>query len=132
MPTTEPDPASAIPAPPAAYAPQVGDCFDVTKAQTDLRKSLVPCEQLHDDEVYAEFALSGEAYAGDDAVFDAARAGCIDRFAAFVGIPFAQSRLDVTTYHPSEQSWAEGDRRVVCAVWDPSTAVEGTLAGSGL
>ncbi|MRG58847.1 hypothetical protein GE115_03020 [Agromyces sp. CFH 90414] len=118
-------------APPPAvepYAPQVGDCFDVRKAEPDLRESLVPCEAEHDDEVYAEFRLPDGAFPGDEA----AHAGCTARFGAFIGVEFADSVLEITTYHPSATSWADGDRRVACAVWNPTDTVVGTLAGSGI
>lgn len=112
--------------------PRVGDCFDVRKDEPDLRDSLVSCGDEHDDEVYAEFDLPDSDYPGDAAMLDVARAGCIERFASFVGVPYEASVLEVTTYQPSAQTWADGERRVTCVVWHPSTSVVGSLEGSAI
>lgn len=112
--------------------PEVGDCFDVRKDEPDLRDSLVSCDDEHDDEVYAEFDLPDSDYPGDSAVLEAANVGCIERFAPFVGVAYDASVLELTTYQPSAETWAVGERRVICIVWHPSTSVVGSLQGAAI
>jgi hypothetical protein len=126
---------AAVTVPPARsgdipHRPSVGECFDMRKDELSLRDALVPCATAHDDEIYAQFELPDDAYPGEPAVAGDARAGCIERFATFVGVPYEASVLEVTTFHPGSDSWAAGDRVVSCSVWNPDAAVVGTLSGA--
>jgi hypothetical protein len=112
------------------YRPAIGDCFDVRKDQSELREALVPCDVPHDDEIYHQFELPDGPYPGGDTLHAEALAGCVDRFADFIGIPFDASELEVTTYHAGPDAWAAGDRVVSCSVWDTDDAVVGTLRGA--
>ncbi|WP_350349578.1 septum formation family protein [Agromyces sp. G08B096] len=116
---------------PAPFEPELGMCLDARKDAVPGPETIVSCDEEHDDEVYAVFDLADGAFPGDSAVEGAARAGCLDRFAAFIGIPFAESVLEVYTFHPDEAAWSSGDRRVACVVWNPSDTVTGSLAGAG-
>jgi hypothetical protein len=112
------------------YRPAVGVCLDARKDALAGPAAEVPCSSEHDDEAYAAFDLVAEVFAGDAETESAALAGCLDRFAGFIGLPYDASALDVYTFHPTEASWAAGDRSVVCVVWDPSDSVVGSLAGA--
>lgn len=134
-PTSMPPTASmSEPGEPAAAAPRflpaVGSCLDARKDAVPGAETIVPCDAEHDDEVYDAFDLAGEVHPGDDATAAAARAGCVDRFAGFVGIPFEASVLDVVALHPTGAEWAAGDRRVLCLVYDPADTVVGSLVGA--
>jgi hypothetical protein len=39
---------------------------------------------------------------------------------SFVGVPYLQSELEVTTLEPTDESWELGDRELVCMVQDPT------------
>ena len=45
---------------------------------------------------------------------------CLEAFDGFVGTPYVDSELDIYYLIPSEESWSDGDREVVCAVYDLS------------
>lgn len=108
-----------------AFTMRVGDCFDDTATlASDAAGEVaslpgVPCAQPHDNEVYAVFDVDVESFPGDEAMADMAFGQCLARFEAFVGIDYEESDLDITALYPSGQSWRlQGDREVVCAVYD--------------
>lgn len=111
---------------------EVGDCFDEPPSDTDL--VFVPevdCADPHDHEVFHVEELADGDFPGDDEVAEAARGACLEPFATFVGVPWIESMLDYRWLAPTEASWSEGDREVVCFVTDPAGPVIGTLAGVG-
>ena len=55
---------------------------------------------------------------------------CIARFDEFVGISYEESVLDVGFLTPTEQSWNDGDRAVLCTVYDPAEEISGSLRGA--
>lgn len=116
---------------------QVGDCIDTTatSGQTTLyRIPVVSCTTAHGGEIYAETTASdGLAENGgtptQQALWDAADAYCYPQFARFVGMRWARSELLYWPIAPSEESWAEGDRRILCVV-ESDTPVTGSLRGA--
>lgn len=101
-----------------------GDCFDTQVSESSLIRAVwkVPCSEPHDYEVYAAFDYEGDieyrqpAYPGQAAVQDQAEQRCYERFEPFVGTRWTISALDIRTWWPSETSWTERDRRIICAV----------------
>ncbi|MBD0293338.1 MAG: septum formation family protein, partial [Jiangellaceae bacterium] len=67
---------------------------------------------------------------GTQAVDTAAQEICVAEFEDFVGIPYEDSVLDVGFLAPTEESWREGDREVLCTVFDPAEEVSGSLRGA--
>lgn len=115
----------------------VGDCFDTsaTSGQTTLyRIPVVPCSTAHGGEIYAEttapdsLARNG-ATPTQQALWDAADAYCYPEFTKFVGMRWARSELLYWPIAPSEESWAEGDRRILCVV-ESEQPVTGSLKGA--
>lgn len=115
----------------------VGDCFDTsaTSGQTTLyRIPVVPCSTAHGGEVYAEttapdsLARNGSAPT-QQALWNAADAYCYPEFTKFVGMRWARSELLYWPIAPSEESWAEGDRRILCVV-ESEEPVTGSLKGA--
>jgi len=109
----------------------VGDCFDEPTAdELVVRVPEADCAEPHDHEVFhLESLPDGEAPA-DEEIAEAARQACLEPFAAFVGLPWIASSLDYRWLAPTAESWADGDREVVCFVSDPAGPVTGTLAGA--
>ncbi|MGW2091562.1 septum formation family protein [Promicromonospora sukumoe] len=116
---------------------QVGDCIDTaaTSGQTTLyRIPVVPCTTAHGGEIYAEttaedsLAKNGQPPT-QQALWDAADAYCYPQFTKYVGLRWAQSELLYWPIAPSEESWAEGDRRILCVV-ESDQPVTGTLKGA--
>jgi hypothetical protein len=138
------DPAGSS-APPTSSAPveaedtsvftlELGQCFDDEVIEGEVQEvPIVPCDQPHDNEVYAIFDLEGgSAYPGDDVVQQQAGEGCLAEFEPFVGLDYQSSVLDASFLSPTEQGWVElGDREVVCYVFRVDLQkVTGTLRGT--
>lgn len=109
---------------------EAGTCFQAP-ANTDVRTvEERPCDEPHDAEAYAVFALAGGAdapYPGGARVQSQAQQGCQERFADYVGQAYEDSAYYFTALAPTRKSWEDrGDRRVLCSVIssneDPLTA----------
>lgn len=109
-----------------AFALQVGDCFNDSQAIIDSGSSEVevhdvagvPCSEPHDNEVYAVFDVSFDAFPGDESMFDLSTAECRKRFKGFVGKSYEESILDIFAVYPTHESWSQlDDREVVCAAY---------------
>jgi hypothetical protein len=87
----------------------------------------LPCSERHSDEIYASGSLADGAYPGTSAVEVAARDLCLAEFEAFVGIPYDDSVLDIGYLTPTESAWTDGDRKVLCTIFDPAEEVTGSL-----
>lgn len=107
-----------------------GDCLSAEMGGGIAGASVVPCADPHDQEAFYLFELSGGEYPGDDAIWTTAEQNCGSQFEMFIGVPYTESALDWFYFSPSPQSWAEGERFLVCTVYDPSGPVSGTLAGA--
>ena len=104
-----------------AFDLETGQCFNEPDSEEVLNVEIVACSDPHDLEVYRTAELPDQSFdpaAIDNASFEI----CLDGFDGFVGTPYADSELDIYYLIPSEQSWSEGDREVVCAVYDLSGA----------
>lgn len=117
-----------------AFSIQLGDCFDNTSSlaseETGEVSSLpgVPCSQPHDNEVFAVFDLKDETFPGANEISELSFDACMSRFEPFVGLDYESSSLDIATLYPSKESWSQqGDREVICAVYDMNL---GKLSGS--
>jgi len=125
-PTTSPTSSPSDP-----FDVDVGNCVDSTTGAGEVTEiPVVPCSGPHVGEAYAAVRMSdGATFPGEEAVVEAAR-GCEEPFEEFVGVPLRGSQLKVTYFHPTEQSWATGDREILCVVSDPRGPVEGSLRGA--
>lgn len=117
-----------------AFTIQLGDCFDNTGSlvneETGEVSDLpgVPCSQPHDNEVFAIFDLDQPTFPGSEAISEMSFDACLDRFESFVGLDYETSSLDIAALYPTKESWSQqGDREVVCAVYDVNL---GKLTGS--
>ena len=117
-----------------------GDCFndpeDLEQVVFDV--AAVPCSEPHDNEVYSVQALAPgvftEEFPGEEALqrhsYDACTGSVFDDY---VGTSYLDSALDVFTLTPTAESWEQGDREFVCAVYRLDLAqITGTVRGSGL
>jgi hypothetical protein len=96
---------------------------------------VVPCAQPHDLEVAAVLdhsAAPGAEFPGDDALAGYATEACLERFDAYVGAPYAASRLDVAFVAPGAEAWEDGDRGIACLLYDMDFApLTGSVRGTG-
>jgi hypothetical protein len=108
----------------------VGDCFNDEGDGTEVTDlPAVPCAEPHDNEIYHLFDLAGEEFPVDiDAQADA---GCRAQFAAFIGLEYdVSTEIDFFPIQPTVETWSEGDREVICSVFDIAGQTTGTLAGA--
>jgi hypothetical protein len=116
----------------------VGDCFD-DPPEDELGVGeivLLPCDQPHDNEVYALVELPAEAgapYPDEDDLAVESEDACVEPFADYVGIAYEESTLWLWAIYPDHAGWRKGDRLVICALYDGDfNKLEGSMANSGL
>lgn len=121
----------------SAFELKVGDCFNDPQQNEDgtiENLAAVPCETPHDNEVFylvdypgdetASFPTKEEldAFSGEQ---------CEAAFEPYVGLAYADSSLFLAPYQPTPESWAQGDREIVCILFDGEEAqLEGAMKGS--
>ncbi|MEJ1230986.1 MAG: septum formation family protein [Galbitalea sp.] len=127
-----------LPAAPVSAQLQVGDCIDDTLSAavgTMAVPSIVSCQTPHKAEIVfvgmTDRAPDTQGYPGDAWLSSHVQELCELPFQSYVGTPVATSSLGREVFFPSEETWTDGDRSVVCAVYDPAQQTIGSLAGSG-
>ena len=122
-------PAATDPATDAAVVTiAVGDCFN--DADVEGQSTTVPtvdCAAPHDSEAFESIIMTDDDFPGADDVTSQAEAGCTAAFATFVGLDYGTSTLKYSYYYPTAASWAQGDRDILCLVYDPAAQTTGTL-----
>ena len=113
------------------FSMEVGDCLN--DADTDGVVSTVPiveCSSPHDSEVYEAGDVPDGDFPDDEALTTAAEQICGPSFDAFIGLGYEESLYDYSYYFPTEESWAAGDREVLCVAFaDDASKITGTLSG---
>ncbi|MCK0117678.1 DUF4190 domain-containing protein [Isoptericola sp. S6320L] len=113
----------------------VGDCFDPPADLTSGDPmSPADCAGPHGAEVIAVDQVEATEYPGDDAMVSQIETLCLDAFSEYIGVEYADSALEAVYFHPTQASWALGDRLLLCsaATMDGSPLEAGSVAGSGL
>lgn len=115
------------------FALEVGTCFDDFGEGAEISNvPIVDCAEPHQYEVYALFDLADGEFPGTEAVGAASQEGCIgSRFEDYVGAPYATSAIYASAFEPTAESWAEGDREVVCFLYEPDVQLTGSMRGAG-
>lgn len=117
---------------------QVGDCFDDPGGLEDVVYDVAaaPCSEPHDNEVFAVKSVGtvfGDEFPGRSAMEQYSYDSCVASFLTYVGVDYAQSSLGVFTFTPTQESWDQGDREFVCALYSIDFAkLDGSARGSGL
>lgn len=96
----------------------VGDCFaDVPGGLNGAEQvPVVPCDSPHANEVFAVLEQPGEQFPGAEDIQGLASEGCYASFEPYVGAPVETSALTAFPITPTAESWARGDRLVVCVL----------------
>jgi len=109
----------------------VGDCINPGAAGAAVTAVVkIACTVPHESEAYASIVMTDAAFPGDQAVADKANAGCTSEFKTFIGIDYAKSALSYSYYFPTQASWSQGDREILCLVLDKKGKTTGTLKGA--
>jgi hypothetical protein len=90
----------------------------------------VPCSQPHFAEAFHKFDLTDATMPDETLMKQRASDGCTPAFDAFIGVAYNDSALDYYYFTPTTESWASGDREILCAVLDPAGDTTGSLAGA--
>jgi hypothetical protein len=124
---------------------RIGDCVETgEELEVDVASLRgVPCAQTHTHEVFGVVDLEsvasddddrfadGAAYPGEGPLEDEAKRVCVDEFASYVGVDYADSSLFFTYLVPSVRSWQEDDDRdVVCLAMRSGEPMQGSVRGS--
>jgi Septum formation len=111
-----------------------GDCFSSGETAI-VSVFVVDCSEQHVYEAFAVFdhdAGPDDEYPGDQAIGEYANSACQPPFEEYVGIAYEDSIWYITSIPPSEETWAEGDREIVCTLTnEQETEVTGSAEGSG-
>ncbi|HEY9412677.1 MAG TPA: septum formation family protein [Jiangellaceae bacterium] len=120
---TESEPAADV------FSVKVGDCIGAFGDGEQVSEiPVVPCTEPHDQEVYAAVQVPDAAeYPGDAAVEDQAKTDCSAEFQTFVGLAYDDSELYVNFLTPTADSWAQGDREILCTIYEEGAQTTGTL-----
>lgn len=97
---------------------QIGDCFRADGDQVEF-VTVVDCESPHFYEAYGivEYeAGPDEPFPGDDVIVEYADTECQVGFEEFVGLDYQSSVWYITSVTPSEQTWPQGDREIICTL----------------
>jgi putative regulator of septum formation len=117
---------------------EVGDCFSVESDEL-VTVAVVDCEQSHEYEAFALLqheAGAAQPYPGDGPMLEYGDTACQAPFGEYVGRDYQASIWYITSLFPSEQTWADGDREIVCTLNQQDAnsepiAVTGSAEGSG-
>ena len=107
----------------------VGDCTGGIKEGDISSLQVVPCDTAHHYEAYAQTELTGKEYPGESEVKKKADKFCTTAFTGFVGLSAKDSRYDMFYLYPVADSWAIGDRQVLCLAGSAKGDIKGTLKG---
>jgi hypothetical protein len=97
---------------------EVGDCFSAESDQLET-VVVVDCEQPHEYETFFVFdheAGPDDAFPGDPQLLEYADTACQPPFEEFVGHDYQTSIWFIAPLTPSEATWVDGDREIVCTL----------------
>jgi putative regulator of septum formation len=108
---------------------EAGQCFDDVTDELISDVPMTDCADPHDNEVYAVFDTTAAVLPSNDTLVQ----GCFDRFEAAIGEPYSTSIYDIGLFTPTNDSWDQGDREVVCYgfIFAGPEKMVGSILGSG-
>jgi hypothetical protein len=113
-----------------AYSVAIGECTGPIPTGVTDRLELIACADEHNWEAFTATTLESEKYPGSPALTRTAGEFCEKAFADFVGVKVTKSKYDLTFLLPTDETWAAGDREVVCLAGSASKMTAGSLEGS--
>jgi hypothetical protein len=120
------------------FSIKVGDCLNDADVQGETTTTpIVPCSKEHDSEAFQHFILDDGDYPGDDAIEQAGESDCGGQaFTDFIGVASDSSVIGYSYYYPTKDSWGNGDREIMCTVYQMDESgnpvkTTGSLKGIG-
>jgi hypothetical protein len=114
---------------------EVGECVqdDTPRDKGQVETvDVVPCSQPHDEEVFAIVPLGGQQLPAEAELQRLAEPACTAQFRTYVGVASDASQLDFDWWTPTKESWASGDRTVLCVLENADTSrLVGSMRGTG-
>jgi Domain of unknown function (DUF4190) len=107
----------------------IGTCFDQPSGQVTDLVPVVPCEHLHDRQLFARVALTG-AFPGADQARQQTMLACAKAMGAAFPDPVAlQGTAYLYTYSPDGSTWGDGDAEGWCTLsaWDDGDQLSADL-----
>jgi hypothetical protein len=103
----------------SVFSLEIGTCFDDSAEGEISEVPEVDCSEPHDNEVFALIEYTEtDVFPGSDAMQAAAKELCIGEFEAYVGLDYPTSALEVFSITPTDGSWDDGDREIICALYN--------------
>ena len=118
----------------------VGQCLLVPLNSQVNSVATTECTEAHTGEVYSVTTLKNDTMPSRDEMDELVHNTCYETFEAYVGtspeettLDYTDSSLEVTAMYPTEQTWAKGDREIVCiAVRTDDEQLTASVRDSGL
>lgn len=115
---------------------EVGDCVDMGLLEEQQEEvSSIPtlaCSEEHDGQVVAAFDMRDGEFPSEQEQEDVVGDECLSGFKTFVGTAYLDSDLEISIVSPTEESWADGDREVLCFAFLVESTTTESFEGSGL
>jgi hypothetical protein len=101
---------------PPANDLEVGDCIEDEADLNETSLAAIDCDDEHRLELIGKFDVDDEdEYPGEDALRSEGDERCADLYEDDVGSPLEEGGdVVVTAVLPSEDSWSDGDRTILC------------------
>jgi len=113
------------------FSIEVGDCEAISPGEGEISATrTIDCAEPHETEIYAASYVADGEFPGDAFIEEQAINDCTAEFETFIGANYEDSIYDFSWYYPTAGTWAEGDREILCVVYDISGAsITGSLQG---
>lgn len=111
----------------------VGQCLLVPLNSQVNSVATTECTEAHTGEVYSVTTLKNDTMPSRDEMDELVYNTCYETFEAYVGTSPEETTLDYTAMSPTKQTWAKGDREIVCiAVRTDDEQLTASVRDSGL
>lgn len=104
-----------------------GDCVGSLEGDQINDVQLVPCGDPHHWEAYAAHNMPDGDFPGSDEIGKVGQKFCDDEYTKFTGISSDKSQYTWTYLSPTEGSWKDGDREIMCFAGDKAGGIKGSL-----
>lgn len=109
---------------------KTGDCVNDLQETDSLRKlPAINCAQPHQGEVVGEFNVTGSTFPGDTAIAKQAKDRCFEILDAYSPSTKDDQSIGLYYVHPTQASWNQGDRQVLCIAEHTDGLKTGSIKG---